>query len=183
MLEDYRPERSESRCLHVLSLSKNETATIGRGNDCDVKISDVSVSRKHSKLKFLDNSFILEDLNSKFGTLVLMKKSFFLQPHTEVTIQIGRTIVHLESKEPFSCKSCLWAFRIKRVVPITHCSYLTQADIIEDSPSAFGNASPRDLNRVYHDIESDITVTQQEISVIRDASKEEEKFDKILSEN
>ncbi|CAG9328907.1 unnamed protein product [Blepharisma stoltei] len=192
LLEDYRPERSESRCLHVVSLNDGESASLGRGNDSEIKISDVSVSRRHCKLKFIDGNFVLEDSNSKFGTLVLMKKSFILQPHTEVTVQIGRTIAHLVSKEPFSCKSCLWAFGIKKVVPITHCSYLTQADIIEDNPAAFGapTSSVVEETNVRNYSDSEIKwnredMAHQEVSIAIETVNEEEKSisnDRILNE-
>ncbi|CAG9331348.1 unnamed protein product [Blepharisma stoltei] len=167
LLEDYSPERHEIRCLRIVSLNNGESASLGRGNKISLKIPDVSVSRRHCKLKFIENNFILEDTNSKFGTLVLMKKSFVLQPHTEVTVQIGRTIVHLLSKEPFSYKSCLWAFGIKKVMPITYCSYLTQADIIEDNPAAFGSSRDKTLL----DFEPDLAISQHEFSIAREEEK------------
>jgi len=47
---------------------------IGRGNDPDIKISDISVSRLHAILRINDdNTLVLEDNSSKFGTLALCK--------------------------------------------------------------------------------------------------------------
>lgn len=44
---------------------------IGRGNDNDLRLSDISVSRLHSFIKRDDSgSFYIEDNSSKFGTLV-----------------------------------------------------------------------------------------------------------------
>lgn len=45
---------------------------IGRGNDNDLKLNDISVSRIHAFIKRdpKDGSFYIEDNNSKFGTLV-----------------------------------------------------------------------------------------------------------------
>ena len=47
---------------------------IGRGQNCELNISDISVSRMHSFINFEKNHFYLFDLNSKFGTLVELKK-------------------------------------------------------------------------------------------------------------
>ena len=46
----------------------------GRGNDTQIKISDISVSRNHALIKLENNKFFIEDLLSKFGTLVLIQK-------------------------------------------------------------------------------------------------------------
>ena len=45
---------------------------VGRGQDCDVRITDdISVSRCHALIwKTSKGDYILEDFNSKFGTLV-----------------------------------------------------------------------------------------------------------------
>lgn len=42
---------------------------MGRGSDCEIKISDISVSRTHARLIKANNKFYIEDLDSKFGTL------------------------------------------------------------------------------------------------------------------
>jgi pSer/pThr/pTyr-binding forkhead associated (FHA) protein len=46
---------------------------MGRGNDCDLRIADISVSRLHSVIFKEDKGFILEDCKSKFGTMVLLR--------------------------------------------------------------------------------------------------------------
>ena len=43
---------------------------LGRGHQCDIRISDISVSRFHAFMKYSDNVFKIVDNNSKFGTLV-----------------------------------------------------------------------------------------------------------------
>jgi len=44
--------------------------TIGWGHECDVRVTDISVSRSHALLKKIGEDYYIEDLNSKFGTLV-----------------------------------------------------------------------------------------------------------------
>lgn len=56
--------------LHLISLEGNEMVRLGRGHESDVRISDISVSRCHAMIKFKNGRFMLEDNNSKFGTLI-----------------------------------------------------------------------------------------------------------------
>lgn len=53
---------------------------MGRGHESDLRINDISVSRLHAMIKFKDGKFLLEDNLSKFGTLVLVRKSTALEP-------------------------------------------------------------------------------------------------------
>ena len=46
----------------------------GRGNESDIRIADISVSRVHAIVKLDKTGFYLEDCNSKFGTLLYAKQ-------------------------------------------------------------------------------------------------------------
>jgi pSer/pThr/pTyr-binding forkhead associated (FHA) protein len=53
---------------------------IGRGHDAQVRVTDISVSRFHAKIKKTsDGYFMVEDNGSKFGTLVLVRRPLFIQ--------------------------------------------------------------------------------------------------------
>lgn len=43
---------------------------LGRGHDCEIRITDISVSRNHALIKFNGTGFYIFDNKSKFGTLV-----------------------------------------------------------------------------------------------------------------
>ena len=43
---------------------------LGRGHECEIRITDISVSRNHALIKNVGNSFYVFDSKSKFGTLV-----------------------------------------------------------------------------------------------------------------
>lgn len=43
---------------------------LGRGHECEIRITDISVSRNHACIKMIGNSFYVFDSKSKFGTLV-----------------------------------------------------------------------------------------------------------------
>jgi pSer/pThr/pTyr-binding forkhead associated (FHA) protein len=52
---------------------------VGRGHDSEVRITDISVSRCHSLIKkSAKGEYIVEDNNSKFGTLILARKPYML---------------------------------------------------------------------------------------------------------
>lgn len=55
---------------------------MGRGQDSDVRITDdISVSRCHALIKKTSKGdYMLEDFNSKFGTLVQVQTPAFLSP-------------------------------------------------------------------------------------------------------
>ena len=43
---------------------------LGRGCHCDIRLADISVSRRHAHLRFRDGGWILRDLGSTNGTTV-----------------------------------------------------------------------------------------------------------------
>lgn len=52
-------------------------------------MTDISVSRVHAQIKFLDNKFLITDEKSKFGTLV--KLDHRLDLAKELFLQAGRS--------------------------------------------------------------------------------------------
>ena len=81
ILESLSLEKSTSRMVQVLiPFLRQHTFKLGRGLDQEVRISDISVSRNHAHIKYIDNKFILEDNLSKFGTLVLVRKELEIFP-------------------------------------------------------------------------------------------------------
>jgi two-component system, cell cycle response regulator len=52
---------------HVLG---ERPVTIGRGEDCDIRILDNSVSRRHARIEHLDDGFHVLDMQSTNGTFV-----------------------------------------------------------------------------------------------------------------
>merc|ERR1719203_1299485 len=87
-------QQHATRGLHVISLAE-KALKLGRGHESDVRIADVSISRCHATISFVRGQFILEDNNSKFGTLVVMKKPRQLQSTNPISIQMGRSVLSL----------------------------------------------------------------------------------------
>ena len=83
--------------VHVLMFLDDadyNSYVLGRGNEADLRISDISVSRLHARIFLKDNKYIIEDLSSKFGTLVLVTDRIEITEENKV-IQIGRTLVSI----------------------------------------------------------------------------------------
>ena len=54
--------------IFVISLKKKDYIIIGRANNSDIRLSDVSVSRNHSIISYSNENFYIDDIGSKFGT-------------------------------------------------------------------------------------------------------------------
>lgn len=85
---------SHQKGVHVISMSSKKDLKLGRGHESDVRIPDVSISRYHATIRFVDGNFQLEDHNSKFGTLVSLRKAFAIGD-TVAALQVGRSVVKL----------------------------------------------------------------------------------------
>jgi hypothetical protein len=92
--------------LHIVSLSNPAGVKIGRGHDCEMRISDVSISRQHALVKLgEDGNVYICDHQSKFGTLVALDrddKTFMISHEntSSVSIQCGRTVLSFSSLTP-----------------------------------------------------------------------------------
>eukprot|EP00929_Paragymnodinium_shiwhaense_P043295 TRINITY_DN22286_c0_g1_i1.p1 TRINITY_DN22286_c0_g1~~TRINITY_DN22286_c0_g1_i1.p1 ORF type:complete len:446 (+),score=79.90 TRINITY_DN22286_c0_g1_i1:101-1438(+) len=84
--------------VHVVSLAE-KPLKLGRGHESDVRIADVSISRCHATISYEDGSFFLRDNNSKFGTLVALKKPRPLENGQPISVQMGRTVLNLSLQQ------------------------------------------------------------------------------------
>lgn len=93
LLESMGCEKEASRNIHVVIPERTiaddhqpKVFKLGRGHNCPIRISDISVSRCHTLLKFdpATQAFSLEDNLSKFGTLIT-------QQHHQMTLCPDRT--------------------------------------------------------------------------------------------
>ena len=111
LMESLTIDKNKNRFLYIISLDNNKILKLGRGNNSDIIIGDLSVSRVHSIL-ILDNKKIyIEDNNSKFATLVLVQSPMIkLTNNLPLYIQIGRTFLDCRIKTPSNIFSCCGVF-------------------------------------------------------------------------
>lgn len=67
------------KTIHVLVVPKEEWDKdkifyVGRGNDVDMRITDISVSRLHATIWYSKGSWYVRDEEAKFGTLINYKE-------------------------------------------------------------------------------------------------------------
>ena len=81
-------------------LTDHAVLIVGRGEDCDLRLNDPSVSRVHARITLLDGRVYLEDAGSRWGTLVngVPTESRELTPGDRV--EIGDTQLQLETDSP-----------------------------------------------------------------------------------
>jgi len=70
--------------------------------ECEIRVMDNTVSRVHATLKFAENRFLIEDGNSKFGTLIQVREPLKLIPLKPACIQIGRTVFTILVRDPLA---------------------------------------------------------------------------------
>ena len=69
------------KTIHVISIPTQDLIsksnpyrfTVGRDSEVSIRITDISVSREHSIITYHQGNFYLSDLNSKFGTVLLLQ--------------------------------------------------------------------------------------------------------------
>ena len=81
---------SDFNVIFVISLKVKNFVIIGRANTSDIRINDVSVSRNHSMISYLDGNFYIDDIRSKFGTLLLIQNNISFLPFKGINIQNGK---------------------------------------------------------------------------------------------
>lgn len=73
-----KTEHDIKRTTYVCALEEGREIKIGRDSDSDIKINDVSVSRKHATLVLRSGKIVVQDCRSKFGTLLRFNKPITL---------------------------------------------------------------------------------------------------------
>ena len=87
---------NNKKIILIISFDTKERITIGRSQNCDVKIFDETISRIHSiLLRTKDNKIIIKDACSKFGTLILLNSNKILIKDKILSIQKGKILLNL----------------------------------------------------------------------------------------
>lgn len=90
----------------VYALSKTDFTVIGRGEECDIRVLDLLVSRRHCEINWKKNNFYVKDLSSTNKTFLnkkIVEGENILEPGD--TIKIGDTILLFTDKEEIPIKS------------------------------------------------------------------------------
>ena len=91
------PEPEPPRRVYTLTMDgkrrelSTERAVLGRSRDCDLRVSDLNVSRRHAEIREEGDRWILVDLGSTNGTLLNGRKIDREQLSDGDTITLGST--------------------------------------------------------------------------------------------
>ena len=80
------------KLVFVIELLNENEITIGRKKENDITICDPSISKEHAEISYRNGNILIKNKNSKYGTLILVKKPIKINDKL-ILIQIGRTII------------------------------------------------------------------------------------------
>jgi pSer/pThr/pTyr-binding forkhead associated (FHA) protein len=66
---------------------------LGRGHECEIRVTDISVSRNHARIDKVGDDYYIFDNKSKFGTLVKEEQLSLDLSRIKQGVQIGRTVI------------------------------------------------------------------------------------------
>ena len=98
---------SDFNVIFVMSFKTKDFLVIGRANNSDIRLNDVSVSRNHAMISYLNGNFYIDDIRSKFGTLLLIQNNILFLPFKQINIQTGRSLLIFRLTRTFlGCFKC-----------------------------------------------------------------------------
>ena len=108
ILESIRADKFKTKFIHILSFDhgKNQIA-LGRSNDCELSIPELSISRFHCFIHKVKNNILIQDNNSKFGTCILIQNpNILITDNSPLRILKEKTYIKIKLLMPsvfFSC--------------------------------------------------------------------------------
>ena len=103
IFESMKSSIVKNRNYHVISLDNKDFISIGRANENELSLAELSVSRNHCLIHKDKGRIYLEDNSSKFGTLVLIQnKNMIVNDFMTLKIQVNKTFVKFKLDIPFS---------------------------------------------------------------------------------
>jgi hypothetical protein len=108
IFESLTLDKNKNKYIYILSLNEDENKIyVGRDQESHVPFSDISISRIHCIFNVENNKIYINDMDSTFGTLVLIQStSVNLTENLPLFIQVGRTffkILPRKTEKNFMC--------------------------------------------------------------------------------
>jgi len=105
--ENLTLDKHKNKFIYVINLDNKKEIKIGRGQEANIILSDISVSRVHCIFNVNNKNIYLEDNDAKYGTLVLVQaQKLNLIDNMDLNLQIGRSFINCKVKIPFKLFSC-----------------------------------------------------------------------------
>ena len=78
--------------MHLIYAKEGIPIKIGRGHQCEIRLTDISVSRAHAQIIFKNDQFFIKDSKSKFGTLIKLDETLSFKKDELIKVQYGRSL-------------------------------------------------------------------------------------------
>jgi len=90
----------EDKVFHLIKPDEmKRTFLLGRSHAADIILNSKYASRSHAQITYTNKGFVLSDMNSKFGTLVLLCGKQELHKEHNLSVQVNSSIITLGIKE------------------------------------------------------------------------------------
>lgn len=97
----------KTRYFNIISLDNKKIINIGRANECNFSIPEISMSRFHSLIHKVKGELYIEDNKSKFGTLILVQNDKIeINNYLPLKLQIDKTYIKIKKDLPFFYSCC-----------------------------------------------------------------------------
>ena len=107
VLESMRADEHKAKFIHIISFDRKNCINIGRAYECELFISEISVSRFHCIIHKDRGDLFLEDNVSKFGTLILIQNNnLVMNDYLPLKVQINKTYIQLKITIPLRLTCC-----------------------------------------------------------------------------
>ena len=107
LLESMKADEHKAKFIHIISFDRKNCINIGRTHECELSISELSVSRFHCIIHKDNGDLFLEDNASKFGTLILVQNNnMLMNDYLPLKVQINKTYIELKVSIPSSLTCC-----------------------------------------------------------------------------
>ena len=150
---------SDLNMIFVMSFKQKDYLVIGRANNSDIRLNDVSVSRNHSMISYSNGNFYIDDIGSKFGTLLLIQNNIQFLPYKDISIQSGKC--HMLFKLKRTCLGCFKCYQNKKYEKMSYEDYFKTKDkkIFTQIIDYFNNNIVDPLEK-YSSVNGSISVSQ-----------------------
>lgn len=83
-------KEDQDKTIYLVMFKNKKILKLGRSNDSDFRLSDISISRHHADIIETPRGVYLEDNNSKFGSLYMLECKLNFLFNQAIGIQIGK---------------------------------------------------------------------------------------------
>ena len=176
ILESLTLDKENNKFLYIISLDKSREIKVGRGQ-CDILLSDVSVSRIHCFFLVDGKSLYIQDNDSKFGTLILMQtQTLKLTENLPLNIQVGRSYLNILIKKKQKFFECCGVSENPNIY-----YYYSQNQKQLENDRFFTVKTEENNDDDYNESDEDDEQNKSEINI--DESKRNDNIDEIINKS